>query len=138
MAEQLEYENEKRYKEAETKFYETGDLKYLWEVKDDIEHAIRSAMRLLIQQRTGSPDTYQEHFYELAEEGFLYFLERCKRGYARKQANSESKLGGPIKGKLITYCYWIARYLLSSKFEEYYNQQGFEDTAISYDDLENI
>ena len=130
-----EVDNEPKIKVALDNFYLTGDLTHLWKVQQEITFAIKSGMRIIIKQRTGNPDTWIPNFDEKAEEGFLYFLERCKRGYNNLKVNPEAKRGGPIKGKFITYAYWIAKLLLSERYIETEKQQDFEDNMFGIEDL---
>ena len=129
-----EYDNDTEWQRLQGLFYESGDAKYLWEAKPLIEHAIRSALRLYLRKKTGSPDTWIPHWNEKVEDGTLYFIERCINGRKKLSMNPESKRGGPIKCKLVTYCYWVALLLMSSKRIEEERQWDFEDKCESLQD----
>lgn len=91
------YDNEEKFHEYQTKWYETKDETWLWEMYPIVLHAVKSMM---IKQLHGR---WIPNFNDLADNGTLYFLERAKRR-------------GPIEGKIITYAYWLARYALSERF----------------------
>lgn len=101
-----EYDNEEKFQDYQSKWYETKDPKYLWDMYPLVLHATKSMM---VKQLCGR---WIPNFNELADNAALYFLERAKRR-------------GPIKGKLITYAFWLAKYALSERFT-FPNQLEFD------------
>jgi len=129
-----EYTNDEEYQKLQAKFYETGEAKYLWEAYPLIEHAVRSALRMYIEKETGNPDTPIPNWHNKVEDGTLYFIQRCIKGYNRMKSNPNTKLGRPINCSLVTYCYWIAKLMMSTQRIDYERQQSFEDNCLSLEE----
>lgn len=72
------YENTARILECQSKFNETGDCQYLWDMKPDLEHAIRS---LLIKRSNGYvyPGLY-EKAEDITFSWMLYYKQRRDKG----------------------------------------------------------
>lgn len=79
-----QYENTKRIKEANELFNETGDMKYLWGVYDDLKHAIKSmALKRLKYPDLKTKDKWEyldEIVTTITEDWMLYIQSRRNKG----------------------------------------------------------
>lgn len=80
----VQYENTKRIKEANIKYNETGDMRYLWNVYDDLKHAIKSmALKRMKYPDLRTKDKWdylEEIVTTITEDWMLYFKKRRDKG----------------------------------------------------------